>query len=167
MKVTLAFMLGLALTGCGVAHKKVSFAPPAVAPTAKEYVDLLKRWTRDGHVIDDFDETLTVDATLHSAEFRSVFVEKWLAVYKIPDAEQPGVRTQMTAEVADMWEVHIESAAHSWDVDNFQFSKKVWRVLKSGPAYQNGPATMSILPSPSMSAALIPSHQYSPVRVIF
>ena len=41
------------------------------------------------------------------------------------------------------------------------------RVLKSGPAYQKGPAITSIRPSPLMSAVFTPSHQYSPVSVSF
>jgi hypothetical protein len=127
-RLLLVLGLALATVGCGRAPVKVSFAPPSVVPAAKAYVDLLKRWTRHGHVIEDFDEALTVDATLHSPEFRAVFIEKWLDVYKIAEGEAPNVRTQMTAEVADMWEFHIESAAHVWDVDNFQFAKKVWRV---------------------------------------
>lgn len=114
------------VTGC--AKPAVSLKPPATPLSARAYVDVLKRFTRHGHVIDDFDETITVDVTLHGPEFRSAFAEKWIEVYKIGPDEAAQVREQLGAEVADTWELHLETSSHTWDVDNLIASKKVWRV---------------------------------------
>lgn len=123
-----AFIALLLLAACHPASVRVSLLLPAHPPRAKEYVDQLKRWTRYGHVREDFDDTLSVHATLQSPEFRAAFAAKWIVVYKIPEPEATRVRAELVAEVADVWEFHIESAAHSFDVDNFIPLKKVWRV---------------------------------------
>ena len=64
--------LVLCLSACVTSNTIVSLGPPAPPPTAKEYVDVLKRWTRHGDLRSDFDATIIVDATFRSPEFRSV-----------------------------------------------------------------------------------------------
>jgi hypothetical protein len=123
-----ALWLALALVGCGGAPVRVSLEPPAKPPTAKEYVDELKRWTRHGHIISDFDETLTVDATLHAPEFREAFAEKWIDVYRMNESDAAAARAKMKADIADVWELHAETSTHIYDVNEFNTTKSPWRV---------------------------------------
>ncbi len=118
------------VAGCGGAPPRVSLEPVSQAPPASSYVDELKKWTRHGHIIADFDETLAVDATLHSPEFRAAYAEKFIAVYKMNEEDAAKQRAKLAAEVADVWELHAEIATHTYEVNEFNTAtnKSPWRV---------------------------------------
>jgi len=103
-------------------------AKPESAPTAKEYPQQVLKWTRHGHVRFDFDEALSVDATLHAPEFRAAYAEKWVAQFSLVGAEAEKVRSDFFADVADVWEVHLESASHTHDEDNFKPERHLWHL---------------------------------------
>jgi hypothetical protein len=121
----------LLVAGCGGAQI-VSLQPPVTAPPASEYVDQLKKWTRGGHVIADFDEALTVNATFRSPEFRAAFAEKWIKVFRIGADEAARTRERLMSEGADTWEFHVESQAHRYELNDFSSKKSVWRVSLVG-----------------------------------
>src|SRR5438093_9335 len=83
----------------GCAAPKVSLEPPQQAPRAKDYVDLLKKWTRHGQLQSDFEVALEADATLHSPEFRAAYAEKFIAVYRLSPEEAARKRAELN--VAD------------------------------------------------------------------
>jgi hypothetical protein len=129
MKRLLALVSLLSACGVGGPATRVSLAPVADAPPASAYVDQIKKWTRHGHVFSDFDETLTVDATLHSPEFRAAYVERWISVYKIAPEDAARLRADWNKEIADMWELHVESSGHDFNVNNFTANKTPWRLV--------------------------------------
>ena len=116
------------LAGCGGARPHVSLEAPAVAPPARQYVDELKKWTRSGHLRNDFDEALTVNATFRSPEFRAAYAEKWVTTYRMGPDDAARTRERLRSEAGDMWEFHIESSAHRWEINDFSSKKSVWRV---------------------------------------
>jgi hypothetical protein len=117
------------LAGCGGARSYiVSLESPAVAPPAGDYVDELKKWTRSGHLRNDFDEALTVDATFRSPEFRAAYSEKWVKTYRMGPDDAARTRERLRSEGGDTWEFHIESSAHRWEINDFSSKKSVWRV---------------------------------------
>jgi hypothetical protein len=118
----------LLLIGCGSSNVRVSLETPARPPPASEYVDELKKWTRSGHLLSDFDEALTVNATFRSPEFRAAYAEKWLKVYRIGPDEEARTRERLMSEAADTWEFHIESSAHRWELNDFSSKKSIWRL---------------------------------------
>jgi hypothetical protein len=118
----------LLLLGCGSGSLRVSLATPATIPPASEYVDALKKWTRSGHLLADFDEALTVNATFRSPEFRAAYAEKWIRTYRIGPDEIVRTRERLMSENADTWEFHVESSAHRWEVNDFSSRKSIWRV---------------------------------------
>jgi hypothetical protein len=120
--------LALVLCGCGHAPPPVTLTPPEKAAPASEYVDELKLFSRHGHVISDFDEALTVDATLHAPEFRAAYAEKWIDVYKLNAEDAAKKRAQLLAEIADVWEIHVETSAHFYMINDFTQGKGIWRV---------------------------------------
>lgn len=124
MKRVLVFAL---LCGCASAPK-VSLEPPSSPPTAKDYVDELKRWTRHGHVIADFDEALTVDATMHAPEFRAAYVEKYIDVYKLAPDEAARKRVELNGQIANLWEFHFTTSGHTWEVNELLPTKKQWKL---------------------------------------
>jgi hypothetical protein len=122
-------LLAAALLGaCGGAPVRLSLEPPAVAPRAQDYVDELKRWTRTGHVRDDFDEALGINATFRSPEFRAAYAEKWVKTYRIGPDDGARTRARLMSEGGDTWEFHIESEAHRWEVNDFSSKKSIWRL---------------------------------------
>jgi hypothetical protein len=122
-------LLAILLAGCASSPKVVvSLDPPAAQPTAKDYVNLLKRWTRHGHIIADFDEALSVDATLHSPEFRAAYAEKFIDVYKLSPDDAARKRAELAAQIANIWEIHLNTAGHTWEVNEMLPSKKQWRL---------------------------------------
>jgi hypothetical protein len=123
-----SLLLALLVVGCGSSNVRVSLETPVRPPPPGDYVDLLKKWTRAGHIIDDFDEALQVSATLRSPEFRAVYAEKWVKTFRIGPDEAARTREKLMAEGADTWEFHIESDAHRWEINDFSSKKTVWRL---------------------------------------
>jgi hypothetical protein len=126
--MTRAFVALVLVAGCGGAPPRVSLEPPRRAPAAKEYVDELKRWTRRGHLRDDFDEALNVDVTFRSPEFRAAFAEKWIAVFNVGEPEAARVRDQLMADGADTYEFYMESSTHRFELNEFASTRSVWRL---------------------------------------
>jgi hypothetical protein len=122
----LTVVVAAMLAGCHPGP--VSMAEPRATPNPKDYRAIQKHWTRHGHVTEDFDEALTVDATLQGPEMRAAYIEKWISVYKLGPDEAARARAQLTAEVADVWEVNLQSSSHTIDLDNFSPAKKLWRI---------------------------------------
>jgi hypothetical protein len=133
----------LLLAGCKP-PPPVSMADVNRAP-AERYEDVVLSWTRHGHVVHDFDESVTVQATLHGPEMRAAYAEKWVALYQLNRADAERTRAQLFAEVGDVWEVHLESSAHFSDEDNFKQDKKVWRLaLLTDRGREVGPSSVRI-----------------------
>jgi hypothetical protein len=111
----------------GCSHSpRVSLAQPTGEISSKEYVDMLKRWTRHGSTISDFDASLMVDATMHSPEFRAAFAEKWIEVYKLAPDEAARKRVELNGAIANVWEFHFNTSGHTWEVNELLPSKKQW-----------------------------------------
>ena len=121
-------LAALLAAGCNERPPRVSLDAVREAPPASRYFDEVKRWTRHGHLLADFDETLTVDATLHSPEFRAAYTEKWIAVYLLNADESARMRAQLNGQIADVWELHVETAAHVFEIADLSSKKSVWRL---------------------------------------
>ena len=118
-----------ALSGCASsASRKVDLSDVS-QPPKESYTDMIKKWTRHGHIIHDFDEALQLDATLHSPELRSAYIERWIAMYQVGAQEAARLRSEWMREIADIWELHIESSAHDYALSNLAGVKPVWRVV--------------------------------------
>lgn len=127
-------MKGLALCalvalGCGCgAVERVSLNEPTQVPTRKEYGKLLKRWTRHGHAIFDFDEALDATATMRSPEFRSAYAAKYIEDYKVVPESRDRVRGEIMSDGADFYEFHVETQTHDYDINDLTSAKTVWRI---------------------------------------
>jgi hypothetical protein len=118
----------LVLAGCASSHAPVSLAEPSPPPTAKQYVDELKRWTRHGELLHDFDAALEVDATLRSPEFRAAFADKYVKLYRIAPETAIQVRGELLADGADTYEFHLETATHDYALNELGGARSVWRI---------------------------------------
>jgi hypothetical protein len=124
----LALAAALWLVGCAGTPQRVSLADPAPPPTAKDYVDQLKRWTRHAHLRSDFDEALDVDATLRSPEFRHAFAAKYIEIYRIGAENQSRTRGEILSDGADSYEFHVETSTHDYALNDLTSAKTIWRV---------------------------------------
>jgi hypothetical protein len=120
-------LAALLFAACGHAPPPVSLAPPTQPPPAKEYPRELKQFTRHCHIISDFDEALTADATLHAPTFRAAFASKFIDLYVLSEADAAKKRAQLTSEIADVWEFHLETSAHYYTINDFT-AKGIWRI---------------------------------------
>jgi hypothetical protein len=114
------------VAGCGA--KAVSLREPGLSVIAAEYVDLVKRWTRHGHLREDFDIALDVHATLRAPEFRAAYAAKYIEVYRVAPQAAAQRREELLSEFADSYEFHIESQTHTYELNDFQPTKKIWRL---------------------------------------
>jgi hypothetical protein len=128
LALVLLLAAGTAQVGCRKPPLRVSLAEPKPAPTAKDYVDQLKRWTRSAQIFSDFDQALQVDATLRSPEFRAAYAAKYLQMYKVAPENQENVRGDLLSDGADSFEFHVETATHDYLLNDLGGPKSVWRV---------------------------------------
>ena len=124
----LAALAAVLVAGCASAPIVVSLGEPSPPPTAKDYVDELKKWTRHAHLRNDFDQALDVDATLRSPEFREAYAAKYIEVYRIGTENQAHTRGEILSDGADSYEFHVETATHDYDLNDLTSAKSVWRV---------------------------------------
>jgi len=140
----LVVVAGLALAGCASAPVKVSLAEPAPPPTAKDYVDELKRWTRHAHLRNDFDQALDVDATLRSPEKVRRVPGRGMVRSEIGSENQTRVRGEILADGADTYEFHVETATHDYALNDLTSAKTVWRVtLLDDAGHEVQPSSVS------------------------
>jgi hypothetical protein len=137
---------GTMLVGCASAPLRVSLGDPKVQPIAKDYVKQLKRWTRRGQILSDFDQALQLDATLRSPEFRAAYAAKYLDMYKVTPDNQEKVRGELLSDGADTYEFHVESTTHDYLLNDLTGSKTVWRVtLVDDQANEVTPSEVSLV----------------------
>jgi hypothetical protein len=121
-----AFLGGL-LGGCAANSQVVSLAEPTTPPVAKHYVDQVKRWTRRGDLLSDFDAAIIAHATFHSPEFRAAYIAKYIDVYKVDDS----TRAQVVGAIPsspDTYEFHLETETHTWEINELKPPKSIWRI---------------------------------------
>jgi hypothetical protein len=127
-RLALAALTAGWLAGCAGAPPRVSLGEPSPPPAADDYVDQLKKWTRHGHLFNDFDSALDVDATLRSPEFRAAYAAKYVLVYRVEPEHQDKVRGDILSDGADTYEFHVETATHDYELNDLGGAKSVWRV---------------------------------------
>jgi hypothetical protein len=118
----------LLLSSCAHAPVRVSLAEPQPPPTARDYVDQLKKWTRHGELFYDFDQVLQVDATLRAPEFRAAYADKYVQLYRIPPDSAASMRGQLLTDGADSYEFHVESATHDYVINELGGTRSIWRL---------------------------------------
>ena len=120
--------VALLLSACSHTEWVVSLKPPPQQPRAADYVDELKLWSRHCHIISDFDEALTADATMHAPEFQDAFAAKWIDLYRLSTDDAAKKRAQLVSEIADVWEFHLETQTHFYTINDFTQGRGIWRV---------------------------------------
>lgn len=151
------------VASCASAPIVVSLAEPSAPPTANDYVDELKRWTRHAHLRNDFDQALDVDATLRSPEFRAAYAAKYIELYRVGPENQARTRGELMSDGADSYEFHLETATHDYDLNDFTSAKTVWRItLLDDAGHEVKPSQVS-----AIKERLAVDEEFYPYATIF
>ena len=128
MKPGLVAFLLAGLTGCATTQPVVSLAPPQQAVSQTAYDDEVKKWTRRGDAVRDFDTTLIAYATFHAPEFQDGFIAKYIDTYHVNANAQESVRGSLLESVSEGWVFHVETQSHTYELNELKPPKSVWRT---------------------------------------
>ena len=124
MKALRMPLLALA-AGCA-ASPEVSRS--ARGATEESYQSVLKHWTRDGQMMHQVDTALEVGATYKSWEFRSAYVERRAALFKLPEARRLELEQTERAEHGKGHEFYVAAATHREQWNDLDRPESAWRV---------------------------------------
>ena len=96
---------------------RVDFSETPRAYVAKDYRDVYDRWTRHDFVMHDVEKALEVWATFKSWDFREAYVERYAAVYSLPDAERATLRNAQRDVSAQGLRVSCDRAERELQVE--------------------------------------------------
>jgi len=105
------------------------------------YDDIYQRWTRRGLDRDEMIQTLTVSATLESAEFRAAYVHERAVHLQLPADDEARLAEDERKALADGWDVEllVATAKPEWnDLRNYGKDAKtgklgsMWRIALVG-----------------------------------
>ena len=124
-------LLLLATIGAACASQKqfrVDFSetPRDYLPT--DYSGVYERWTRHDFAEHDVDKALEVWATFKSWDFREAYVEKYAAIYSLPDADRTKIRQGEREAYRTVYEFHLTAQSANWDWNDLEKSTTPWRL---------------------------------------
>jgi hypothetical protein len=124
-------LLLLATIGAACASQKqfrVDFSetPRDYLPT--DYPGVYERWTRHDFAEHDVDKALEVWATFKSWDFREAYVEKYAAIYSLPDADRTKIRQGERDAYRTVYEFHLTAQSANWDWNDLEKSTTPWRL---------------------------------------
>ncbi len=126
-RLLVVLSLACALGACATGNQIVSLDPPSTPPQAKGYVDQVKRWSRRGDLLSDFDAAIIAHATFHSPEFRAAYVAKYIDLYHVNDSTRDAVIASIPT-TPDTFEFHLETETHTWEINELKPPKSIWRI---------------------------------------
>ena len=107
---------------------RVDFSETPRAYVAKDYRDVYDRWTRHDFVMHDVEKALEVWATFKSWDFREAYVERYAAVYSLPDADRPTLPTAPRESLHKAYEFHVTAQSANYKWNDLEKSSSPWQV---------------------------------------
>jgi hypothetical protein len=107
---------------------RVDFSETPRAYVAKDYRDVYDRWTRHDFVMHDVEKALEVWATFKSWDFREAYVERYAAVYSLPDAERATLRNAQRDSLHKAYEFHVTAQSANYKWNDLEKSSSPWRL---------------------------------------
>ncbi|MBU1242100.1 hypothetical protein KKD52_15765 [Myxococcota bacterium] len=130
MRSVATFLMALALMGaCNRRQSLVNISHSPVQLTPADYSRILKRWTRQYRIIQQFDTTLDIHATLLSWEFRwayTVAVSRW---FRLTETEKKKLWATAQQELESSVEFVVATAS----------TESSWNDLEKGTPDLPGP----------------------------
>jgi len=128
-RTALLVFAAAALTACQSDKAlRVDFSETPRAYVAKDYRDVYDRWTRHDFVMHDVEKALEVWATFKSWDFREAYVERYAAVYSLPDAERATLRNAQRDSLHKAYEFHVTAQSANYKWNDLEKSSSPWRI---------------------------------------
>ena len=119
---------GGVLSACAIANPVLSLAPTTTVSAPSDYVKQVRRWTRHGDTIYDFDAALIVDATFHAPEFQAAFDAKYIHAYRVNENARTQVLAKLDAAANEGYVFHVETSSHTYELGDIKPPKTIWRT---------------------------------------
>jgi hypothetical protein len=121
--------LGLMLAACAEsAPRSVDFGETRYNYRAQDYPGVLETWTRHQKVVRDIGTVIEVWATLKSWEFRQAYVEQYMEVYDVPEAQSADFFAAELKALREAYEFHVVAQSTSFAWNDLDQKKTAWRV---------------------------------------
>ena len=124
-------LLLLATFAAGCASQKqftVDFSETPRDYLASDYPGVYQRWTRHDFAEHDVDKALEVWATFKSWDFREAYLEKYAAIYSVPDAKRADLRQAERDAYHTAYEFHLIAQSANWDWNDLEKANSPWRL---------------------------------------
>jgi len=124
-------LLLLATFAGGCASQKqftVDFSETPRDYLASDYPGVYQRWTRHDFAEHDVDKALEVWATCKSWDFREAYLEKYAAIYSVPDTKRDELRQGEREAYHTAYEFHLIAQSANWDWNDLEKATSPWRL---------------------------------------
>jgi hypothetical protein len=95
---------------------------------AKDYERVYKLWTRHESSLTDVDVALEAWATFKSWDFREAYIERYVAIYSLSDADRATLRQSQMEAFHHAYEFHVTAQSASYKWNDLEKSSSAWRV---------------------------------------
>ncbi len=107
---------------------RVDFSEAPRAYVAKDYHDVYERWTRHDFAMHDVEKALEVWATYKSWDFREAYVEQYVAIYNLPDADRITLRNAQRESFHAGYEFHLTAQSANYKWNDLEKANSPWRI---------------------------------------
>ena len=140
MKIRAWGILLILLTIClGCSHIQEYTDIAKDEAVSKEYLDILKKWTRDKTVYSQFETRAHIVVTHKSGEFDTAYLAEYSRIYELTDAERQGREDTVINLASDFTEFLFYAYIPEKESNDFARSDSIWNVFisdgKGGKVY--------------------------------
>jgi len=150
LAMTLVTVSGLAaLTGCSEPTVSLATGPREYVPG--DYMQVLKRWTREDSVIDvsELDDKLTATATYESWDFRWAYVVRYADDYRLSIEQRRELLERTLRETADSHEFYVAIYGTNWRWIDLSRPTSAWIVrLVDDQGNETAPSKIELITKP-------------------
>lgn len=128
--VCVCALFGLLAAACQPKAPLVSFHQVSKLPNARAYRRILSRWTRHEviTIIEDFNTTARIYATLHAPEFNAAYAAKRRQMFRLTDREVDQLRSKLAETWKSSYPFVLALATHKRDWNDLESDDSHWRL---------------------------------------
>ncbi len=123
--------------GCSHIQEYVDIAKDETV--SKEYLDILKKWTRDETEYSQFETRARIAATYKSKEFEKAYIEEYSRIYELSDVEKREREKTVLGLSSDFTEFLFYAYIPEKESNDFARTDSIWKVFisdgKGGKVY--------------------------------
>jgi IS1 family transposase len=125
-----AFVLLAAFAACqSDKAARVDFSETQRDYLAKDYHEVYERWTRHDFVSRDAEKAIELWATFKSWDFREAYIERYSAMYSIPDADRVALRQHEKNALHEAYEFHVTAQSANYKWNDLEKKSSPWRFV--------------------------------------